>query len=213
MTTPGDANADQPAALDSGSAGPGALRLRVHPSTRHDGDEDVTIDPTQAAATPPATATSPATAGSAAAEDLPLRWLDASHATAGTGESAHHVLLEPDGPLGPTGRREREVVVDGWRFVLEVEPERLARLREKASRGSSKGGRGGPLDVRAIIPGRVVTISVAAGDEVEAGQQLLIVEAMKMQNELRAPRAGVVERIAVGPGQTVDLGTLLLVLR
>jgi biotin carboxyl carrier protein len=180
---------DTSAAVDEGRA----VRVRVHASTRLDADEDVTVDP--------------------GSEAVALRWLDSGHATSGTGASTHHILVGPAGPLGPTGRREREIVVDGWRFVLEVEPERLARLREKAVRGRARGSHGGPLEVRAIIPGRVVAVSVAVGDEVEAGHQLLVIEAMKMQNELRAPRAGVVERIAVGPGQTVDLGTLLLVLR
>ena len=217
VTTPGDAiEGPIPAAADPGQAparvgqieGPDparGFRVRVHPSTRIDGDDDVTIDPGSGPA---------GAADRAASLDRPaLRWLDAGHATSGTGEASHRVLLEPPGAIGPTGRREREVVVDGWRFVLEVEPERLARLREKAARGSAKGGHGGPLEVRAIIPGRVVAISVAVGDQVAAGQQLLIIEAMKMQNELRAPRAGVVERLAVASGQTVDLGTLLLVLR
>ena len=45
-----------------------------------------------------------------------------------------------------------------------------------------------------------------------AGQQLLVVEAMKMQNELRAPRAGTIEKIAVGPGQTIEVGDLLVVI-
>ncbi len=55
-------------------------------------------------------------------------------------------------------------------------------------------------------------MSVAAGDEVVASQQLLVVEAMKMQNELRAPRDGVVSRVAVAPGDTIEIGDLLLVL-
>jgi biotin carboxyl carrier protein len=63
-----------------------------------------------------------------------------------------------------------------------------------------------------MIPGRVATVSVAPGDVVAAGQTLLVVEAMKMQNELRAPRDGTVERVAVGAGETIDLGDLLLVL-
>ncbi len=58
-----------------------------------------------------------------------------------------------------------------------------------------------------------MSVAVAIGDDVEAGQRLLSVEAMKMENELRAPRAGIVERIAVGPGQTVELGDTLIVLR
>ena len=57
-----------------------------------------------------------------------------------------------------------------------------------------------------------MSVAVAAGDAVEAGQRLLSVEAMKMENELRAPRAGTVERIAVAAGQTVELGDTLVVL-
>ena len=66
--------------------------------------------------------------------------------------------------------------------------------------------------MRAIIPGRVVSVSVVPGDEVVAGQQLLVVEAMKMQNELRAPRAGTVDSVATGAGRTIEVGDLLLVL-
>jgi biotin carboxyl carrier protein len=111
------------------------------------------------------------------------------------------------------GTRRHEVVVDGWRFLLDVGSEHSARLRAKARRGREDAGHGGPLEVRAIIPGRVVAVSVAEGDEVEVGQQLLVIEAMKMQNELRSPRAGRVERLAVGSGQTVELGALLLVIQ
>jgi biotin carboxyl carrier protein len=56
-----------------------------------------------------------------------------------------------------------------------------------------------------------VSVDVAEGDAVDAGGRLLVVEAMKMQNELRSPRSGTVGRVAVGPGQTVELGDLLLV--
>jgi biotin carboxyl carrier protein len=105
-----------------------------------------------------------------------------------------------------------EVVVDGWRFELRVEPESRAKLRERATRDRASGQAAGPHEVRAIIPGRVVAVSVAVGDPVDAGQELLVVEAMKMQNELRSPRAGVVERVAVTAGQTIELGDLLVVL-
>lgn len=105
-----------------------------------------------------------------------------------------------------------EVVVDGWRFELEVEDERRAALRERARRDRGAGTAGGPFEIRAIIPGRVVTVGVAAGDAVAIGDRLFVLEAMKMQNELRAPRAGQVGRVAVGEGQTVESGDLLLVL-
>jgi len=149
------------------------------------------------------------------------------------GES--HLVVEPDTPelrlewIGPdaavlvegtTRTRVRfatehghpEVIVDGWRLDVAVESERRAALREKARRGAGAAAHGGPTEVRAIIPGRVVAVSVAPGDEVVAGQQLLVVEAMKMQNELRAPRAGTVASVATGTGRTIEVGDLLLVL-
>jgi biotin carboxyl carrier protein len=135
-----------------------------------------------------------------------------------------NVLLMPvDGPspggsAGPAAQRQasgivrREVVVDGWRIEVELESERRASLRERARRGREGTARGGPTEVRAIIPGQVVSVSIVPGDAVVAGQQLLVVEAMKMQNELRAPRDGEVSRVAVGAGQTIEVGDLLLVL-
>ncbi len=106
-----------------------------------------------------------------------------------------------------------EVVVDGWRFELEVEDAERADLRRRATRARADAAASGPTEIRAIIPGRVAAVRVVAGDKVEAGQGLLVVEAMKMQNELRAPRDGVVDRVAVGEGATIDNGDLLVVLR
>jgi biotin carboxyl carrier protein len=79
-----------------------------------------------------------------------------------------------------------------------------------ARRGTARPAPG--LEIRAIIPGRIASVAVAAGDAVEIGQTLLAVEAMKMQNELRAPRAGTVARVAATAGTTVELGDLLVVL-
>ncbi|MGH2474160.1 MAG: biotin/lipoyl-containing protein [Candidatus Limnocylindrales bacterium] len=111
------------------------------------------------------------------------------------------------------GRGLVEVVVDGWRFEFLIEDAGRAELRERASRDrSSAVGAGGPLEIRAIIPGRIAAVAVAPGDVVALGQTLLTVEAMKMQNELRAPRAGAVARVAVDGGQTIELGDLLVVL-
>jgi biotin carboxyl carrier protein len=104
-----------------------------------------------------------------------------------------------------------EVVVDGWRFELEVDDERRALLKQRARRDHEHGPTGGPAEIRAIIPGRVVAVAVAPGDEIAIGDRLFVLEAMKMQNELRAHRAGRVSRIAVGEGQTVEAGDLLIV--
>ena len=103
-------------------------------------------------------------------------------------------------------------MVDGWRVEVELEPERRASLRERARRASDVAGRSGPVEVHAIIPGRIVALSVAPGDAVEAGQQLLVLEAMKMQNELRAPREGSIERIPIAVGENVEVGDLLMVI-
>jgi biotin carboxyl carrier protein len=110
------------------------------------------------------------------------------------------------------GSRRREVLVDGFRIVVELESERIAALRERASRGRAASAHAGPLQVKAIIPGKVVAVSVAPGDAVTAGQQLLVVEAMKMQNELRAPRDGTIDRVGVAVGVNIEIGDLLVVI-
>ncbi|HEX5013916.1 MAG TPA: biotin/lipoyl-containing protein [Candidatus Limnocylindrales bacterium] len=112
----------------------------------------------------------------------------------------------------PDGRSVVEVVVDGWRFELELEDDHRATLRERATRARDASASTGPLEVRAAIPGRVAAVTVTHGDEIEAGATLLVVEAMKMQNELRAPRAGRVERVAIGAGETIEVGDVLVVI-
>ena len=121
------------------------------------------------------------------------------------------IVLEAPMPAD-AGATVREVLVDGFRFDVEVESERIAALRERAARGRGGAVKGGPLQVKAIIPGKVVSVSVEAGDEVTAGQQLLVVEAMKMQNELRSPRDGTIERVGVGVGVNIEVGDLLVVI-
>lgn len=121
------------------------------------------------------------------------------------------LILEPASP-GEGGILGREVLVDGFRFDVEIEPERIAALRELATRGRTTGAHGGRLEIRAIIPGKVVAVSVAAGEDVTAGQQLLVVEAMKMQNELRSPRDGTIDRVGVAPGVNIEVGDLLVVI-
>jgi len=70
----------------------------------------------------------------------------------------------------------------------------------------------GPARVLAPMPGRVVRLLVAPGADAEAGQGLLVIEAMKMENELKAPRGGRVLELAVREGQAVEAGALLLVI-
>jgi biotin carboxyl carrier protein len=108
------------------------------------------------------------------------------------------------------GQRRYEAVVDGWVLHVTVERADRARLRERAARAAAAVVRHAGVTVRAQIPGRVVRIWVEAGDTVGSGQRLLAVEAMKMENEVRAPRAGLVAAVTVSAGQTVDLGDELV---
>ena len=62
------------------------------------------------------------------------------------------------------------------------------------------------------MPGKVIRVLVSAGDVVEAGQGLIVVEAMKMQNEIRSPKAGKIERVLAREGQAVSAGETLLVI-
>ncbi len=70
----------------------------------------------------------------------------------------------------------------------------------------------GQATILAPMPGRVVRVLVAAGDQVDARQPVVVVEAMKMENELRAPRAGHVREISVTPGTSVEAGRVLAVI-
>jgi pyruvate carboxylase subunit B len=125
----------------------------------------------------------------------------------------HAIQIGAVGGVDSDGRRSVEVVVDGWRFELVVEDEERAALRDRATRDRDATAKAGEaLEIRAIIPGRVASVAVTVGDTVETGQTLLAVEAMKMQNELRAPRGGTVLRVPAATGGTVEVGDVLVVL-
>jgi acetyl/propionyl-CoA carboxylase alpha subunit len=98
------------------------------------------------------------------------------------------------------------VVIDGRWFGFEVEDPRSLQGRRGAGAGTD-----GPRAVKAPMPGRVVRILVKAGDDVEQGQGLVVIEAMKMQNELKSPKAGRVAKVAVAVDDTVGSGDVLVV--
>lgn len=101
------------------------------------------------------------------------------------------------------------VLLLGRQHVVAVEDERQRRLRE------SSGGpvaTQGEFHLRAPMPGLIVAVPVAVGEQVARGQDMIILESMKMQNELKAPRDGVVSRIRVKPGDSVEHNQSLITL-
>jgi biotin carboxyl carrier protein len=100
-----------------------------------------------------------------------------------------------------------QVLLRGRLYPVVVEDEREKRLRAAAGAGVAESGE---FHLKAPMPGLIVTIPVAEGQEVKKGQVLLILESMKMQNELKSPRAGTIGRIRVKGGETVEQKQTLL---
>jgi len=100
-----------------------------------------------------------------------------------------------------------EVLLMGRQYPVTVEDEREKRLRAAAGGSVSEAGK---FYLKSPMPGMVVSVLVESGQEVEQGQVLLILESMKMQNELKSPRAGTVGRIRVKPGESVEQRQTLL---
>ena len=125
--------------------------------------------------------------------------------------SAHEASLVIAGRAATYWFEERNgslLVNDGSEFFrLRVQDER-SRIEEEIF-GHKREGRGGQ-DIRSVMPGIVTRVFVGEGDTVSAGTPLLTVEAMKMENEIRAEGAGVVRRIHVGPGSRVNAGDRLV---
>jgi pyruvate carboxylase subunit B len=105
------------------------------------------------------------------------------------------------------GKGHYTLSVGGHRVVAEALDDRSRTIR-KLMGASAKAA--GPAHLHAPMPGLIVRVNVAAGDTVQAGQGLVVMEAMKMENELRASAAGRVKRVAVNPGSAVEKGALLL---
>jgi len=101
--------------------------------------------------------------------------------------------------------KKLSLIISGHAFQAEVEDE-----RERAAAGIA--GAGGPSGgaLESVMPGIVRQVFVAPGDPVNAGDRLLILEAMKMENEIKAEAAGVVDEVRVEEGNTVDAGTVLM---
>ena len=100
-----------------------------------------------------------------------------------------------------------QVLLRGRLYPITVEDEREKRLRAAAGGGVTEGGE---FVLKAPMPGLVVAVPVSEGQEVKKGQVILILESMKMQNELKAPRDGVVQAVHVAAGQSVEQNKILV---
>ena len=106
-----------------------------------------------------------------------------------------------------SGRGRWQLQAGGHDLSVDVVDERTARLREFSPAGRDPGT---ALSIKAPMPGMVVKVEVSEGDLVTAGQGLIIVEAMKMENELRAHSPGRVARILTASGQAVEKDQILI---
>ncbi len=135
-----------------------------------------------------------------------------SHATADVTEvtpNVFSVLLSGRSHeiyVTPSSDGQLQLQTGGLEFHAEVIDPRSWRGRRHG--GAEAEGR---QQIVAPMPGKVVRLLAKVGDVVEAGQGLLVVEAMKMQNEIRSPKSGTVERVSVVEGQTVNAGEVLCV--
>jgi biotin carboxyl carrier protein len=129
--------------------------------------------------------------------DVPVRSIDASFAVqalAGRGPGA--------------GGSDFFVYLAGRAIAVQVQPSN--GMRDRGATSTAQAG-SGPQRVTSPMPGKIVRLLVKTGDQVQAKQGLVVVEAMKMENELRAARDGRVRELSVAEGQSVDAGAVLLV--
>ena len=119
------------------------------------------------------------------------------------GRSSQEVGLSPTGLPG-------EIAVHMPAGVASARV--MTGAASRFGRGAGAAQAAGTQQVLAPMPGKVVKVLVKAGDEVKARQGLVVVEAMKMENELRCDRSGHVTRVAVSPGSDVELGQVLVVI-
>ena len=118
------------------------------------------------------------------------------------GSEVHRVIVRRG-----SSRGAYTLWVDGFRFEGEALDERTRAIRDITAESSKSTG---PAALVAPMPGLIVRVNVAAGDAVQAGQGLIVMEAMKMENELRAPAAGKVKTVLVEPGKAVEKGAVLV---
>jgi biotin carboxyl carrier protein len=106
------------------------------------------------------------------------------------------------------GDADWQVMLRGNLYTVRVEDEREKRLR--AAAGGMVGAQSGEFHLKAPMPGLIVAVPVSEGQAVQKGDNLVILESMKMQNELKSPREGTVARVKVRPGDSVEQNQVLV---
>jgi pyruvate carboxylase subunit B len=115
---------------------------------------------------------------------------------------SYELLIEP-------GESEYRVTIEDRTYHVRVEDERAQLLRSLIRDRATTAG---PVQIRAPMPGLIVRVEVAGGQRVNAGDGLLVVEAMKMENEIRSPVSGIVKQVAVEERQAVEKDEILVTL-
>jgi acetyl/propionyl-CoA carboxylase alpha subunit len=118
------------------------------------------------------------------------------------GDAVHRVVVRPGASRGLY-----TFWLDGYRFEAEALDERTRAIRELSG---ARSGPSGPAPLVAPMPGLIVRVHVQIGDQVQPGQGLVVMEAMKMENELRIQAVGRVRNVLVAPGSVVEKGALLI---
>jgi biotin carboxyl carrier protein len=126
------------------------------------------------------------------------------------GTPLRHLLLDDTSltlAMDRRGQGEWEVAFRGTRFGVAVVDERTRHIRSLTGHGTDQGG---PVSLRSPMPGLVVRVLVSPGQAVQPGQGLVVLEAMKMENELRAQAGAVVAAVQIRGGQAVEKGQVLI---
>ncbi|MGH7709694.1 MAG: acetyl-CoA carboxylase biotin carboxyl carrier protein subunit [Gemmatimonadaceae bacterium] len=118
------------------------------------------------------------------------------------GNAVHRVAVRRSAQRG-----RYSLWLDGFRFDVEALDERTRTIRDMTAANARPAG---PAPVLAPMPGLVVRVDARVGDQVHAGQGLVVMEAMKMENELRAPAGGTVKAVLVAAGMAVEKGAVLV---
>jgi pyruvate carboxylase subunit B len=118
------------------------------------------------------------------------------------GDKVHRVVLQRGASRG-----QYSLWIDGYRYDVEALDERARAIRDLSVDGARAAG---PAPVVAPMPGLIVRVNVQVGESVRAGTPVVVIEAMKMENELRAQASGVVSAVRAQPGATVERGAVLV---